>query len=179
MVSFFLATFIASLSLVPTPAPAPNDVDNLNHLAVIDTRLGKSQEAEELLKKSLQLKLENPGAWLLLGMNYLDQHRDDEAFAALIQATLYDPKNARAQQYLGIAAGHKGWNEISEAALRRAIELNPNYADAHFNLAVYYLRRTPPAIEVARRHYQKALDLGVAHDAGIDALMNQPIKKTE
>lgn len=154
----------------------PENSNSLNHLAAIKTRLGKSQEAEQLLRKSLQLKLENPAAWLLLGMNCLDQKRNDEAFAALIQATLYDPKNSRAQHYLGIAAGHKGWNEISETALRRALELDPNYGDAHFNLAVYYLRRTPPAIELARRHYQRALDLGVAHDAEIEALMKQPIK---
>lgn len=155
----------------------PNNTDYINHLAAIKTRLGKPQEAEPLLRKSLELKLENPSAWLLLGMNALDQQKNNVAFAALVQATLYDPNNARAQNYLGIAAGHKGWNEISEASLRRAIELDHNYADAHFNLAAYYLRHTPPAIELARRHYQRALDLGAAHDPEVDKLMDQPVSK--
>ena len=155
----------------------PNNVDYLNHLASIETRLSRPQEAERLLRHSLQEQLENPAAWLLLGMNYLEAHQNEKAFAALVQATLYDPKNARAQHYLGIAADRQHWNDIAEAALRKAIELDPNYADAHFNLAVYYLHLTPPPLELARRHYQRAVDLGATHDPKIDAVMNQPVDK--
>lgn len=153
----------------------PHDVEYLNHLAATETHLNKTQEAERLLRESIQQKLENPNAWLLLGMTYLQEQRIDEAFAALVQATLYDPKNPRAQHYLGIVAGRKQWHEISEASLRKAIELDPNYADAHFNLAVYYLQHNPPVIEVARRHYQRALDLGAPHDPTMDAVMKRSI----
>ena len=52
--------------------------------------------------------------------------------------------------------------------MRKAIELQPNYTEAHFNLAVFYLQRTPPAVELARRHYQKALDLGASPDAQLE-----------
>ncbi|MFZ4116112.1 MAG: tetratricopeptide repeat protein [Chthoniobacterales bacterium] len=155
---------------------APYDSDYLNHLAAVETHLNKLEEAEHLLRSSIQQKLENPFAWLLLGTTYLQEKRTDEAFAALIQATLYDPKNARAQHYLGIAAGRKKWSEISEASLRKAIELDPNYGDAHFNLAVYYMQHNPPATEVARRHYQRALELGVPHDPTMDAIMKKPVE---
>lgn len=146
----------------------PNQVPLLNYFAATELHLGHHQKAEELLLQSLQKKLANPLAWLFLGMMYLEEHHNKEAFAALVQATLYDSKNARAQNYLGIAAEREHWNDISEAALSKAIELDPSYADAHFNLAVYYLRRTPPALEMARRHYQRALELGAAHDAKIE-----------
>ena len=152
-------------------AIAPHNSEYLSHLAVTELHLNKPKEAEQLLRQSLQEQLENPFAWLHLGMIYLDQHRNEEAFAALIQAALYDPKNARVQDYLGIAAGRKHWNEVSEACLRKAVELDPNYADAQFNLAVYYLQRNPPATEIARRHYQRALDLGAPHDATMDAAL--------
>lgn len=152
-------------------ALAPDDISVLNYFAATELHLSHMKEAEALLHQSLQKQLANPLAWLFLGMLCLEEGRNDEAFAALVQATLYDPKNARAQDYLGIAAGRKNWNEISEASLSKALELDPNYADAHFNLAVYYLRRTPPAIEVARRHYQRALELGTAHDPKIDATL--------
>ena len=154
---------------------APHNIEYLNQLAATETHLNKPQEAEQLLRESIQQKLENPNAWLLLGMTYLQEQRIDEAFAALVQATLYDPKNARAQHYLGIVAGRKQWHEISEASLRKAIELDPNYAEAHFNLAVYYMQHNPPATEVARRHYQRALDLGAPHDSTMDAIMKKPV----
>ena len=44
--------------------------------------------------------------------------------------------------------------------MRKAIELNPNYASAHNNLAVIYLSENPPMAALARWHYQKALELG-------------------
>jgi tetratricopeptide (TPR) repeat protein len=157
----------------------PHDVEILNHLAAVEIHLNKTEETERLLKESLQQKLENPNAWLLLGLNDLQEQRIDEAFAALVQATLYDPKNAKAHHYLGIVAGRKEWHEISEASLRKAIELDPKYADAHFNLAVYYMRHNPPAIEVARRHYQRALDLGAPHDSAMDTIMKRPIEDTK
>ena len=152
---------------------SPYDVDTLNRLASVEIHLNKLEETEQLLRTSIQKKLDNPNAWLLLGMTYLQEQRIDEAFAALIQATLYDSKNARAHHYLGIVAGHKKWREISELSLRKAIELDPNYADAHFNLAIYYMQHNPPMIEVARRHYQRALDLGIPHDPTMDTIMNK------
>ena len=39
---------------------------------------------------------------------------------------------------------------------RKAIELDETYAEAHYNLAVLYLERQPPAIELARRHLAKS-----------------------
>ncbi|MBM3856527.1 MAG: tetratricopeptide repeat protein [Verrucomicrobia bacterium] len=151
----------------------PQNVEYLNRLASVKTRLGKSAEASALLKESLQHQLENPTAWLLLGMNQLEDYQNEKAFASLVQAVLYDSKNAHAQNYLGIAAQRNHWNDISEASLRKAVELDPNYADAQFNLAVYYLQLTPPLIEVARRHYQRALDLGMPHDLKIDEMMKK------
>jgi hypothetical protein len=46
--------------------------------------------------------------------------------------------------------------------LKRAIDINPKLADAHYNLAVTYLETSPPLIELARRHYYTATDLGAA-----------------
>ena len=96
-----------------------------------------------------------------------DEDKLDAALAALAQAVFLDPKNARAHHYLGVTIGRKGWYSGAEDEMRKAIELQPDYAEAHFNLALFYLQRQPPAIELARRHYQKALDLGAAPDAEV------------
>ena len=147
-------------------------------LAAVETRLGKLDASQSLLRQALRLDLNNGAAWMLLGMNALEQKQDDEAFADLVQATLRDEQNPRAHNYLGMAAGRKGWTEASEQELRRAVELDQRYADANFNLAVLYLRRTPPLIELARRHYQRAVDLGAPRDPAIEKLIAAPVAKT-
>jgi Flp pilus assembly protein TadD len=114
--------------------------------------------------------METAPAWLTLGMIYMDQNRFREALAALSQATLLDPKNPRARNFLGVVIGREGWIDGAQQELRRAVELNPAYADAHYNLAVFYLQEKPTAIELAKRHYFKAIELGVEKDPSMEKL---------
>ncbi|MCX6960333.1 MAG: hypothetical protein NTW91_08680 [Verrucomicrobia bacterium] len=157
---------------------APENASLLVSLAAVETRLGNLEASQVLLRQALRIDLSNGPAWMLLGMNALELKQDDEAFADLVQATLRDEQNPRAHNYLGMAAGRKGWTEASEQELRRAVELDQRYADANFNLAVLYLRRTPPLIELARRHYQRAIDLGAPRDPAIEKLITSPVAKT-
>jgi tetratricopeptide (TPR) repeat protein len=156
-------------------AVAPNVPSLLVSAAAIKTKMGNLEESRIILRKALSLDLDNAPAWQLLGMNALEQKKDQEAFAFLTQATLLNDNNPRAHNYLGMAAGRKGWSEASEQELRRAVELDPRYADANFNLAVLYLGRTPPLIELARRHYQRALDLGSKRDPAIEKIIAKAV----
>ncbi len=84
-----------------------------------------------------------------------------------------DPHNAEAHNYLGIVLSQKGWGAAGEQEIRRAIEINPQYADAHFNLAVIYAKQRTPDVELAKYHYRKALDLGAPADPQLDALLKK------
>ena len=66
----------------------------------------------------------------------------------------------------------RGWYDAAEDELRTVITLAPDFAEAQFNIALVYFERNPPAIELARRHYQKALDLGAPPDADFAAKLN-------
>jgi Tfp pilus assembly protein PilF len=77
-------------------------------------------------------------------------------------------------QYLGVTIGQKGWYSGAEDEMRKAIEIDPSYAEAHFNLAVFYLQRNPPAIELARRHYERALELGAPPDPDVEKSLTPP-----
>ena len=81
--------------------------------------------------------------------------------------------------YLGITLSEKGWASAAEQEVRKAIELNPQYPDAHFNLAVLCTRGKKPRFELARYHYQKALDLGAAPDAQIEATLKAATEKAK
>lgn len=147
---------------------APDNLVALVNLGLVEFSTGNATEAESLLKRAVRQRLETAPAWLTLGILYMDQGRLDEALAALSQAAVLDPRNPRTRNYLGVVIGRKGWLDGAQSELRLAVELDPAYADAHFNLASFYLQRKPPLIELARRHYFRALDLGADRDAEIE-----------
>jgi Flp pilus assembly protein TadD len=89
----------------------------------------------------------------------------------LSHAVQQDPQNAMAQMYLGIALSEKGQREAAEAALRKAIQLAPNSADAHYNLAFIYAMQKPPFLELARYHYQKSLTNGHARKPEFEKIL--------
>ena len=142
----------------------PENLTGLVNLGLVEFRLNHPAEAEKLLKSAVHIEPEAAFAWLTLGIVSYGEDKLDAALAALAQAALLEPKNPKVHNYLAVTIGKKGWYSGAESELQKAIELDPECAEAHFNLAVFYFQRTPPAVELARRHYQKALDLGAAPD---------------
>jgi tetratricopeptide (TPR) repeat protein len=155
----------------------PDNALGLVNLGVVEFSSGNLDKAEELLKKAVAMRLENPAAWLTLGIIYMDKEQFDAALAALSQAVLQDPRNPRARNYLGVVVGRKGWIDGAQSELRHAVELDPNYSDAHYNLAVFYLEEKPPAIELARRHYFRAIELGAEKDPAIEKVLKSEAPK--
>jgi tetratricopeptide (TPR) repeat protein len=151
----------------------PDNLLGIVNLGVVEFSAGDNAKAEELLKKAVRIRMETAAAWLTLGIIYMDQDRFDEALAALSQAVLHDPRNPRARNYLGVVIGRNGWVDGAQFELRRAVELDPAYADAHYNLAAFYLQDKPPSVELARRHYYRALELGAKADPEIEKNLRQ------
>jgi len=101
----------------------------------------------------------------LSSINYYRAALEKDANYALAHAGIAD-----AYTLLGIygpLTAREAMPKAQEAA-RKAIELEPDYAEAHYNLAVFYLERNPPAVELARRHYYKSVDLGGAPDPDLE-----------
>jgi Tfp pilus assembly protein PilF len=109
---------------------------------------------------------------MILGRLRVTQKRFDDAFQALSRAAQGDPQNAEVQNDLGIVLSEKGQAAPAEAAFRKALLLQPGYADAHSNLAVFYLSQRPPLVELARWHYLKALAGGMGHNPEIERLLD-------
>jgi Tfp pilus assembly protein PilF len=59
----------------------------------------------------------------------------------------------------------------AETAFRKAILLNPNYAGAQNNLAVFYLTQQPPSVELARWHYDKAIAAGFPRNPEMEKML--------
>ena len=107
-------------------------------------------------------------AWQRSGIVYYRMHRYDDALTYLTQAIQLDPRNATAHNYLGITSSQKGWPEAALEEIQKAITINPNYADAHFNIAVIYATNQPPAKEQAQKHYKIATSLGATPDPTLE-----------
>jgi Flp pilus assembly protein TadD/predicted nucleic acid-binding Zn-ribbon protein len=150
---------------------SPNNLYSLSNLGVVFFRNGKLKAAELTLKKAIAIAPKDEFAHTTLGIVYYEQSKFDDALSELTQSLAINPKSATAHNYLGITASQKGWQEAAEKEMLAALEENPNYADAHFNLAVIYSAAQPPAKELARRHYEKALALGAQPDPTLDKLL--------
>ncbi len=155
-------------------ALAPDRPAALVNLATVEYRMGELDAARTHLEKAVHIDPDSAQPWTTLGVVCYEQGAYDHSLAALARAVVLDPANARAHNFLGVTLGAKGWLLGAEAELRKSVELDPNHAGANFNLALAYLQRTPPAIELARRHYQEALRLGAAPDPLVEKKLGKP-----
>jgi tetratricopeptide (TPR) repeat protein len=149
----------------------PDNALALANLAAIELQENKLADADTHLTAALA---QNPDdAYTLSTFGYLKfrEQKFDEALDALSRAAKLDPANPQIQNYLGVTLSHKGLHAQAEAALRKAIELAPDYGAAHNNLAVIYLSEKPPMAGLARWHYQKALDLGQPHNPALEKML--------
>ena len=146
----------------------PNNSLVLGNLATIEMQENKLDDAENHIKAALAQDPNDAFNLTTLGHLKFQQGKYDEALDVLSRAAKLDPQNPEIQNYLGVTLANKGLRPQAEAALRRAVELSPNYADAQKNLAAIYISATPPLVELARWHYQKALEDGQPHDPGLE-----------
>jgi Tfp pilus assembly protein PilF len=70
-----------------------------------------------------------------------------------------------------VTLSQKGQRAPAEAALRRAVQLDPNYAEAHHNLAIVYATQTPPYMELAKYHYDRARQAGQPANPDLEKLL--------
>ena len=148
------------------------NVFTLANLAAIQIEQNRHADAEANLKKALAQDPDDAFSIYKLGYLKFRQQKFDEALSSLSRAAQLDPKNPEVQNYLGITLSEKGQRVAAEAALRKSIQLAPRNPDAHHNLAVIYATQKPPSLELARWHYQKAVDTGHAKNPELEKILD-------
>jgi Tfp pilus assembly protein PilF len=143
----------------------------LANLATIELQEDKLADAEKHLMAAVAQSPDDAYNLSTLGYLKFRQEKYDDALDVLSRAAQIDPQNPEIQNYLGVTMSHKGLRQQAEAALRKAIQLRPDYAPAHNNLAVIYLNQNPPSPLLARWHYQKALDAGQPRNADLEKML--------
>ena len=121
------------------------------------------------LEKAVALQPALSEAWMALGMACDADKAPMRAVSCLARAVHENPTDARTRNSLAIILKKAGWKDAAESELQKALDLDPRYSEAHFNLAVMYLDRRPPSVEMARRHYEAARSLGAEPDKDLEA----------
>lgn len=151
----------------------PRSISCLCNLGVLKMALENYSEAEYYLEKALAIDEESGLAHYLLGRVYFLQDKLDEALARLETGLDHDPRNAKAHNCVGVISTRKGWVARAEKAFTHAVSIDPEYGDAHFNLAVLYATREEPDPTAAEKHYFRALHLGVPRDASMEDFLKE------
>ncbi len=149
----------------------PDNVVALANLGVSQFRQGKLTAAQLALEKAIKVSPDDAFSLTTLGAVMIEQNRIDDAIAYLERANSSVTDDPITLNYLGVASSQIGQFGKAEQALRRAVTVKPDYAEAHFNLAVIYATAKPPSIALAKRHYEKALELGAGPDKRLAAML--------
>lgn len=144
------------------------EVRALCNLANSQAGQGKFTEAEATIARALALAPNDPASLAVRGYILYSQDRFDEALNDLSRAASLSPKDPGIQVLLGVTLAEKGLRPQAETAFRKALQVQPNHADAHRNLAVIYLTQQPPRAQLARWHYQKAVASGSPPSAELE-----------
>jgi Flp pilus assembly protein TadD len=94
-------------------------------LGTIGVRRGLYAQAEEDLKRAIELDPKSPSAHHYRGEALNQIGRVDEALGMLEQAARLDPTNPRTYYVMGIVLDKKGRSQEAGAMFRRSRELTP------------------------------------------------------
>ena len=134
-------------------------------------KLGDIDEAKTELQNILALDPHNQEAYFLLGIIYFNQNDHEKAFHFLQQCIVFGGSLIpEAHNFLGYLYVEKGNFQDGIKELQRAIELKPDYAHPHYNLARAYAQLG--RLDEAVRHLQVCLKAGFIT---MDQLLADPV----
>ncbi len=130
---------------------------------------GAKKALDELLKRN---KRHGP-ALGLAGIIALKQNDLRTARDRFEHAVKRSPKDARLHTNLAIVYDGMRKKKAALRELRKAVALDPNLAEARFNLAILLVSEKPPKLTEAKHHYQTALQLGSTRDERLEKILYQ------
>lgn len=126
---------------------------------------GNHVKARVLLIEGLRY---DPDGWsirMLLGIAQCQAGQFGDAAVIAQQLVRERPEDSASRLLLAGAWYGLARYDVAEAELQDVLADEPDFADAHFNLAQVLLRKEKPDEKAAKKHYRRALELGAAPDA--------------
>lgn len=165
----------AAVSPAPSPATAaPLPVpDHLSPAEFIRQLLkdGRNDVALATVRQARQPAPDDMNLTLLEGVALIRLQRYAEAAAMLVELARHNPKNAEIHATLGAAMMGAGFYEEARETLQMAIKLDKQLPECLYNLAQLHTFIDPIDLKAARRFYKQALNLGLAVDPQLEAVL--------
>lgn len=118
----------------------PDFVEALSNLGMVLAEDGRLDEAIASYEKGLKLDRNNADLYVNYGNALRDAGREEDANAAFMRAAVHaDPASGGAWSSLGNSSLALGNVDYAGECYQRAVELAPDDAAIHFNLALYLL----------------------------------------
>jgi len=137
-------------------AVEPDNVEILNALGFSYFQQGMNEEAVAAFEKTLAVDPKHVKAHNNMALASLDLGELELAEAHYRESLAIEPQ-AAIHNDLGFVLERQGLTEEAVEQYRKALELDPEFASAHYNLAAY-LSRSGEYAE-AERHFRAALDV--------------------
>jgi tetratricopeptide (TPR) repeat protein len=102
--------------------------------------LDRTEEAIEVLRRSVEIDPKGTSALVALGVALRKQHRLEDAFVPLRQGAEIDPSLAAPRHAMGLVWNELGRPKEAEVEFRAAIERAPHLAEPHAMLGVLLVR---------------------------------------
>ena len=152
-------TTAPNLQQTPAVVEIPAEAQRQYGEALAELAAGEFALAATQFESFVQHYPDYAAAYINLAIIHVQQERDKDALLMLARALEIDSTNPVALNQLGLIKRRSGDFAAAETAWRSAIEANPDYAYAWYNLGVLYdlyLQDLPAALE----HYQAYQGLG-------------------
>ena len=138
---------------------SPGSADDRLRLAQGLYRIGDLDAALDECRVALKLKSHNAKAYLQLGVTLMAKQDGHAAAIALMEAILLDPELTHAHYSLGSVQYSLGNLTAAIQSYRRALDLQPNFPDARYRLALI--------LKLTNRHKEAAQFMEEAAIGGV------------
>jgi len=148
---------------------APNDLEAIIGLVRLWMLDKQYAHAQQLVAQKLQTLRYPPELYLILGFLYREANVPHEALRSFERAVVLQDTSAQAHFHLGAQLERLHREHEARQELRRAIKLDPNYADA-LNYLGYMDAEDGTNLDEARALIERALALDPDNGAYVDSL---------
>jgi tetratricopeptide (TPR) repeat protein len=149
----------------------PGHTPSLCKLGIVHLRLNDPTAAVDTFRRAVELDVNNPYAYRMLGFSLMQVGDLPGAEQAVRKSVDLAPNDAKSLTLLATLCYHLNHTSEAESYFKAAITADPMPSEPYYNLALLCSRTR--RFEDARNYYQQALERGAVPDPALEASLDK------